>query len=388
VIVLPQDVENQLSTVELNAILAHELCHWRRRDNLLAAIHMLVEALFWFFPLVWWLGARLNAERERACDEAVLAAGNDPTTYAEGILKVCRAYLQSPLACVAGVSGAGLKQRIEVIMENKLALQLNGARKFMLSISAAAALAIPLALGLAASPIIQQQAQAEPAPSPNLNAQRRSEQALPRKPVPFDPAHFDKYVGYYQLGPSTIFTISREGNHFFSRLTGQVNVEFFPESETKFFATVVPAQISFSTDGQGRVTQLVLHQNGLEQPAPRVTESVAKGIEAALTQRIRNNTPSPGTEAALRHQIENEIKNQPDYSILMPALAAATREQWPVLQQLISSLGPLKSVSFRAVGPGGMDIYDVAFERGKTEWRISPLTADGKITGLGWRPMP
>ena len=48
---------------------------------------MLVEALFWFFPLVWWLGARLNTERERACDEAVLADGNDPQMYAAGILK-------------------------------------------------------------------------------------------------------------------------------------------------------------------------------------------------------------------------------------------------------------------------------------------------------------
>ncbi|MBW8749583.1 MAG: M56 family metallopeptidase, partial [Acidobacteria bacterium] len=83
VILLPQGIEQQLSAVELKAVLAHELCHWRRHDNLLAAVHMLVEALFWFFPLVWWLGARLNAERERACDESVLAAGNDPQMYAE-----------------------------------------------------------------------------------------------------------------------------------------------------------------------------------------------------------------------------------------------------------------------------------------------------------------
>ena len=40
----------------------------RRRDNLTTAIHMGVEALFWFHPLLWWLGARLMEERERACD--------------------------------------------------------------------------------------------------------------------------------------------------------------------------------------------------------------------------------------------------------------------------------------------------------------------------------
>ena len=273
-------------------------------------------------------------------------------------------------------------------MENRLILRLRAVRKLVLSISASAAIAIPLMLGLSASPLAPQQAQAEPVASPNLNAQRRSEQALPRTPVAFEPAHFDKYVGYYQMGPATIFTISRESDHYFARLTGQVNVEFFPESETKFFATIVPAQISFDTDAQGRATGLVLHQAGLEQPAPRVGEAEAKAIEAALAQRLKSNIPSPGTEAALRHQIDAELTSGPDYSVLAPALAAATRELWPVTQQVISGLGTLKSVTFKGVGPGGADIYEVAFERSNTEWRISPLTADGKIMGLGWRRVP
>ena len=102
VILLPQGIEQQLSPAELKAILAHELCHWRRRDNLLAAFHMLVEALFWFFPLVWWLGARLNAERERACDESVLAAGNDPAD-------LCRRHPES-LPRLSAIA-AGLRRR-------------------------------------------------------------------------------------------------------------------------------------------------------------------------------------------------------------------------------------------------------------------------------------
>jgi beta-lactamase regulating signal transducer with metallopeptidase domain len=172
VILLPHGIEQQLTPAELKAVLTHELCHWRRRDNLLGAIHMLVEALFWFFPLVWWLRLRLDTERERACDEAVLAEGNDPQMYAEGILKVCRVYLQSPLACVAGVSGADLKKRIEAIMENRLVLQLNAARKFVLSTSAAIALGVPLALGIMGVPVTQMQAKAAPIPAPPKNAQQ------------------------------------------------------------------------------------------------------------------------------------------------------------------------------------------------------------------------
>ena len=56
---LPAGIGDRLTDEEMEAILTHELCHVRRRDNLTAALHMAVEAIFWFHPLVWWLGARL-----------------------------------------------------------------------------------------------------------------------------------------------------------------------------------------------------------------------------------------------------------------------------------------------------------------------------------------
>ena len=234
----------------------------------------------------------------------------------------------------------------------------------------------------------QSPAVAQAGASPTLNAERRSEQALPRNVVPYDPAHFDKYVGYYQLGPSMIFTIIRNGEHYFSRLTGQINVELFPESEKKFFATVVHAQISFKTDGQGQVAELVLHQNGLEQHAPRISETEAKRIEAALLDRVRANQASPGTEVALRHQIESMEDGHRDYGALTPTFASGIKEAEPAILASLSSMGSLKSITFRSVTVGGMDNYQVEFERGSTQWFISPLTADGKIAAMGWRRVP
>ena len=92
------------------ANVTHELRHVCRRDNLAAVVHMLVEAIFWFYPLVWWLGSRLVDERERACDEEVLLLGSAPQSYAEGILKICEFYLESPVVCAAGVTGSNLKE--------------------------------------------------------------------------------------------------------------------------------------------------------------------------------------------------------------------------------------------------------------------------------------
>lgn len=152
ILVLPQGIMEQLTPGQWEAILAHELCHVRRRDNLTAALHMLVEAVFWFYPLVWWIGRRLVDERERACDEAVLLAATDPGVYAEGILNVCSVCLDSPLVCVSGVGGSNLKKRIRAIMMRPVAGKLDFTRKLMLAAAGIAAIGGPVWFGLANAP--------------------------------------------------------------------------------------------------------------------------------------------------------------------------------------------------------------------------------------------
>lgn len=161
VLLLPEGILENLTPPQLEAVLAHEQCHVRRRDNLNATIHMLVEAVFWFYPVVWWIGAKLIEERERACDEAVLALGNQPEIYVEGILNVCRSYLESPLRCVSGVTGSDLKKRIRAIMAGQLTGGLSSARKAALAIAAVAAVAAPIVAGIIGAPSIRAQSQTQ-----------------------------------------------------------------------------------------------------------------------------------------------------------------------------------------------------------------------------------
>lgn len=146
VILMPRGVAEKLSASEMRAVLAHEISHHRRRDNLLALAQMLVEMLFWFYPLVWWIGARLIAERERACDEAVLES-NAPRTYAEGILKICRFHLQPSLACTAGVSGGDLTSRVRAIMADQRRHEMDGQRILLLGILGLVTVMLPLLAG-------------------------------------------------------------------------------------------------------------------------------------------------------------------------------------------------------------------------------------------------
>jgi uncharacterized protein (TIGR03435 family) len=164
VLLLPEGIFHRLTPEQLEAVIAHELCHVRHRDNLIASVHMFVETAFWFHPVVWWIGKQMVEERERACDEEVLRLGSAPRVYAEGILNVCKLYVESPLVCVAGVTGANLKRRIEAIMTNRVTLGMNRAKKLLIATAGIAALAGPVAVGILGALPSRGQTQAETTP--------------------------------------------------------------------------------------------------------------------------------------------------------------------------------------------------------------------------------
>jgi uncharacterized protein (TIGR03435 family) len=144
VLLVPFGIEDDLAPRQLAAVLTHELCHIRRRDNVTAAVHMIAEAVFWFYPVVWWIGSRLVDERERACDEEVVRTLGEPQTYAEGIVSVCKRYVESPLACVSGVSGSNVKNRIRDIMTNRAVGKLSVAKKAVLAAVGTVAVVAPI----------------------------------------------------------------------------------------------------------------------------------------------------------------------------------------------------------------------------------------------------
>jgi bla regulator protein blaR1 len=147
VIVWPAGLSERLDDQQLKAILAHELIHRTRLDNLTAALHMAVEAIFWFHPVVWWMERRLIEHREQACDEAVVRICNQPGSYAEGLLKACRFCIESPLACVAGITGADLNRRLQRIMTSRVE-RLSRSRMLIISSLGFVAVFTPVIFGL------------------------------------------------------------------------------------------------------------------------------------------------------------------------------------------------------------------------------------------------
>jgi uncharacterized protein (TIGR03435 family) len=194
VILLPVGIDAYLTERQLAAVVAHEVCHVRRRDSLTAAVHMLVEALFWFHPMVWWIGARLITEREQACDEHVVAETAEPVAYAEGIVTICRRYVEAPLMSVAGVGGADVKARIDAILANRTGLRLTVSRCLLLSIAAVLSLAVPLVTGaIEAAAFAAGQGSGALAGGPPIDAQLRFEVASV-KPVADASGPFGRFL--------------------------------------------------------------------------------------------------------------------------------------------------------------------------------------------------
>ena len=179
VLLLPAGIESRLTTEQLDAVLAHEMTHVRRRDNLTAAIHMVVETIFWFFPVVWWLRARLIEERECACDEEVLLRGSEAESYAAGIIEVCKSYAAAPVACISGISGSDLKRRVVRIVNRTLGESLTLRRKIALTLVALAAISAPIAAGLLNAPA---RAQSNPSAAANTDAPLPSYDVVSVKP--------------------------------------------------------------------------------------------------------------------------------------------------------------------------------------------------------------
>jgi CubicO group peptidase (beta-lactamase class C family) len=90
-----------------------------------------------------------------------------------------------------------------------------------------------------------------------------------RAAVQVDPKILAQYVGSFELQKGFDLVVTMENGQLVTQATGQDKIPLYAESETTFFPTVIPAEIEFFKDGQGKVTYLILHQNGQEMKAPK-----------------------------------------------------------------------------------------------------------------------
>jgi D-alanyl-D-alanine-carboxypeptidase/D-alanyl-D-alanine-endopeptidase len=101
-----------------------------------------------------------------------------------------------------------------------------------------------------------------------------------RIPIPMTPAALDAYAGEYVILPGVAAIVARRGSTLLFNITGQAATEILPESETEFFLSAADVQVTFVREAAGRVTALVIHQNGRDTRATRKQGGLAAGTRA------------------------------------------------------------------------------------------------------------
>jgi beta-lactamase regulating signal transducer with metallopeptidase domain len=366
------------------AVLAHEHAHVRRADFYVLALASINRAVFWFSPLAWWLRYRITDLAEARSDAAAIQDLGDRVRYAEILLEFAGRPTGSVVTLAMARAGT-VRRRVERILGESIIPRTMDWKAW----AALAAGIVPLTAIAAGVVVAQVPGQPPVFVAPDPTTARRLEQARPRTEVFVDPKTFDNYVGYYQLDPLKVFTITRLGDRLHVRVTGQDFRPLYPESAQKFFykGIRVPAQVSFATDAQGRATALTLHQAGEDRLAKRIEEADAKAVEEVFVKRRQEPVPQSGSEAALRRQIEAFQQGQPAYQEMSEGLASVTRPQLVTIQKRLATLGALQSISFRGVSLGGRDVYEAKFENGIAICRIY-MAEDGKVRWLlfQWGP--
>ncbi len=128
--------------------------------------------------------------------------------------------------------------------------------------------------------------------------------------------------------------------------------------------------MSAKLDADGRMAGGIMAPPGV-RAVPAVTPAAA---------------PTPGTEAVLRSLVAGLASGSPDYSKLSPQFAEVVRGDLPRTHPMFSSMGELKTVTFRGRGPRGDDVYDLVFVKGGVRMSVA-LDADGKMTGGMLQPV-
>jgi hypothetical protein len=210
--------------------------------------------------------------------------------------------------------------------------------------------------------------------------------------IEVDAQTLDAYVGWYELAPSRVLAVTREGSRLFIEESGRPKFEVSAYG-VDAFSVANGALVAFLRNDQGKVKQVLLQEPAFGAGLARwVSPARAKIVQeefarrmADVPERFRDQVPQAGSKESILRGITDLQRGAPNYERMSPYLAAKVRHQAAELQAMMNILGAVESIFFRGVGPGGYDIYGVKFAKGFAEFRAL-MGADGKAEDMVFRP--
>jgi len=365
-LVLPENFETW-PTERRRVVVLHELAHLRRRDCLAQALARLALAMHWPNPLAWLATRRMTAEREQACDDAVLTAGVGGPSYAHHLVEIARG-LSRPSrparAAVAMARPSELENRVLAILDERRTRRALGRRTARLAIVAAAALLLPVAAIQPAAARAAREA-AEPEAAPAFKTTRTPERALaPKTEAANDPSDpIGKAVADASASGYAGADTDGDGKRSWAELGLQAPPAAGDTIEEHVYVALEKALASDDPDVRAQVAHIL---GSIESP---------RGVEL-LTGVVRSDANASVREAAAwaLGMIES--------AAAVPALTGATEDSAEgVRKQAAWALGMIESPDgvdplLALLGDGSSDIRDQA------AWGLGMIESSRAVPGL------
>ena len=150
-ILFPQELVGRLEGAGRRSLFLHELAHLRRRDHWVRFLELIVTAVYWWNPVVWWARREIARWEEECCDACVIAQlPGGRRTYATALLATLEFLSESrpvwPVAASGAVRLQSVRTRLAGILNQQRTGVLTGSSCWLLGVTALFALALGPAL--------------------------------------------------------------------------------------------------------------------------------------------------------------------------------------------------------------------------------------------------
>jgi HEAT repeat protein/beta-lactamase regulating signal transducer with metallopeptidase domain len=341
-VLMPADAD-AWPEARLRIVLLHELAHVKRRDCLTHALVQLACAVHWFNPLAWVAARRARTERERACDDLVLAAGTRGSEYADQLLDIARVMRAGRFpALLAGATLAmahrtQLEGRLIAILDPKLPRAgLSRLRAAAATLAAACAL-VPFAT---VQPWAYAQGERQPVQPP---AQAAPPQPAPAAPVPAQAGAAPAAQPDAGPQPRPFVQIDADRIAQFGEEIGRRSAEGVAGAASEFAASAAEAVVGGLAQGVVEGVRGGLEAQFGQTAAPGGGSKADPKTVAALTAALKDS------DRQVREAAMHALIRLRDPAIFEPLVAALRDSSPDVREQAVHGLTQLRDR--RAVAP-------------------------------------
>jgi beta-lactamase regulating signal transducer with metallopeptidase domain len=150
-----------------------------------------------------------------------------------------------------------------------------------------------------------------------------AEEMLPHTAIDLNADVLADYVGDYQVSPTIIIAITREGTQLFAQTIGEQRFPVFPYTDRDFFYTSAAAQITFVKSANDPASALILHKDGMDRIGPRVSLETAEQMQRRWDDEQKLRVRIPNDDALLDRYVgryDHLVVHIPDFpsSIVYP----------------------------------------------------------------------